>query len=269
MKGGSLWTVHIDCMLSENVQLKKVLINCFPLMSYTYLLALIELFSFLSWRSVHIVSIFGSPILASLQEADCFSYRSDVRVNWYKPQGTKSSINNIREFANSNEARTPNSCFYSVALYHQIRHLSFWYISCPSVFTSLQYPWFNFHIYFSKVFYIVLVILLINLLSWCCNFKYFFLSVSKVTSYFFVFSYNCMILSPSTQMSETPRLDPEQLHELIEHCVTSLSHVSMSRSTLQSESRASFADTNSVVSHDQDGGESTPRFVLLPYWTSF
>ncbi|XP_052766708.1 fibrous sheath-interacting protein 1-like isoform X2 [Mya arenaria] len=65
------------------------------------------------------------------------------------------------------------------------------------------------------------------------------------------------------EIAETPVLNEDQLHELLEQCVTSLSHTSMSRLTLQSESRTSFADTESIVSHSMDGSEitvdSTPR----------
>lgn len=61
---------------------------------------------------------------------------------------------------------------------------------------------------------------------------------------------------------ETPRLGEDQLHDLIDQCVTSLSRSSMSRLTLNSESRTSMADTESVVSHDIEGTvDSTPRFV--------
>ncbi|XP_053399953.1 fibrous sheath-interacting protein 1-like [Mercenaria mercenaria] len=59
---------------------------------------------------------------------------------------------------------------------------------------------------------------------------------------------------------ETPRLGEDQLQDLIEQCVTSLSMTSMSRMTLNTESRTSFADTESVVSHAMDGTvDNTPR----------
>ncbi|KAL4237844.1 Fibrous sheath-interacting protein 1 [Mactra antiquata] len=59
---------------------------------------------------------------------------------------------------------------------------------------------------------------------------------------------------------ETPRLEEDQLKDLIDQCVTSLSHASMSRMTLNSESRTSFAESESTYSHSIDGAvDNTPR----------
>ncbi|KAH3847817.1 uncharacterized protein LOC127873703 [Dreissena polymorpha] len=60
--------------------------------------------------------------------------------------------------------------------------------------------------------------------------------------------------NPDELELETPRLNPDQLHDLIDQCVTSLS---MSRMTFTSESRSSFTDTESLISHNLDGSEST------------
>lgn len=61
---------------------------------------------------------------------------------------------------------------------------------------------------------------------------------------------------------ETPRLDDDQLHDLIDQCVTSLSRASISRTSFNTESRYSFADTESIIDGNQsvDGtNDNTPR----------
>lgn len=69
---------------------------------------------------------------------------------------------------------------------------------------------------------------------------------------------------------ETPQLGEDQLQDLIDQCVTSLSHTSMSRMTLNSESRTSFADAESVASHSIDGTvDGTPRLVRAYFHYSF
>ena len=61
---------------------------------------------------------------------------------------------------------------------------------------------------------------------------------------------------------ETPRLGEDQLHDLIDQCVTSLSHMSMSRTSLHSDSRFSFADTESITGGNMSADENTPRYRL-------
>ena len=58
---------------------------------------------------------------------------------------------------------------------------------------------------------------------------------------------------------DTPRLGEDQLHDLIDQCVTSLSHMSMSRTSLHSDSRFSFADTDSITGGNMSVDENTPR----------
>ena len=77
-----------------------------------------------------------------------------------------------------------------------------------------------------------------------------------------VIPYTCTQTYLFTFQLETPRIGEDQLKDLIEQCVTSLSMSSMSRLTLNSESRTSFADTASEFSHVIDGTtDNTPRYI--------
>jgi len=78
----------------------------------------------------------------------------------------------------------------------------------------------------------------------------------------FVYKSRKVILHPTILQLDTPLLGEDQLQDLIEQCITSLSHTSMSRLTLHSDSRTSIADTESVLSHGLDSTyDGTPRSV--------
>ena len=76
---------------------------------------------------------------------------------------------------------------------------------------------------------------------------------------------NGSLYKPSWFQIETPRLDDDQLHDLIDQCVDSLSRASLSRTSFNTDSRYSFADTESLVGGSQsiDGTtDNTPRWLL-------